>query len=215
MKNFVFLTKPQVAALNDDDATKYQTELDAYKAQFLADNASGTETVNVDIEGFGIVPNPVNGSPRVSITIDADDLGETFANALCVGERNNVILLAPGRADVIARNSGYANFAHMGITTRSSIDKGSFAIDVALRIEGESWSGKKNGKKVTGTYTSTHLAIIGFTYIPSTEVAAKVDRVTEKAAEAGFMQMMNPGNVAPTAKTVVEPEVEEADVPGA
>ena len=215
MKNFVFLTKAQVAALNDADRTKYLTELAAFKAQFLADNPNGTVTVNTDILSFGVIPVLVKGSPRVSITIDADDLGETFANALCVGEKNNVILLAPGRADVIARNSRFMSFSHMGLTTDGTIDQGQFALEIAHHVEGQPWSGKKNGKKVKGTYTNTHLAIVGFTYIPSIEVLGLVKQAKTKASEAGYMQMLNIGNTVPGVQSIVEPEVEEAEEAGA
>jgi len=210
MNTFQFLTKAQVAALSDEDAATYAAALAAYIKQFRIDNPTGIAQVTVGITTLGIIPNMVNGAPRVSIGIDPDDMDETFARGLCVGEKHDTILLAPGRADVVAKNARFANFSHMGIATTGAIDQGRFTLDVKLNIEGETYTGKKAGRKVTGTYTSTFLSITGFTYIPSAEVAGKLGRMTENAATQMFVSMMTTSNVPSASK--VEVPAEELDL---
>jgi hypothetical protein len=213
MNEFKFLTIAQVKALSDTDRATYDAALAAYKEAFLADNPNGVAQFTADITTFGIIQKMVNGKPRVSIGIDPDDLPVTVASAVCAGPKNDTILLAPGRADVIAQNGRFLNFAHMGISTTGALNPGQFTIDVALHVQGERWTGKVDGKATSGTYKSTHLAIVGFTYVPSVEMAGKLGKLVEKAAGKGFEDMLY-SNVKATATTKVEVEVdaEEEDI---
>ena len=102
----------------------------------MAANPTGIIAIECDIDGFGTIPNMVKGSPRVSLRVDEDDVPAEYAN-LFVGERSNTVLISPGRADVLGKNSGFMNFAHMGIALNSSIDKGNIVLDVALKVAGE------------------------------------------------------------------------------
>jgi hypothetical protein len=210
MNDFKFLTKAQVAALSDADAATYAAALAAYVKQFKIDNPTSTATVRLDIERLGIIPNTVNGSPRVSFSFDADDVDATITAALAVGEKRDTILLPVGRAHVIAQQSGFAHWGHMGTAINNLLDSGSFTVDVRLCVEGEAWTGKKNGKKTAGTYTSTHLAIVGFTYVPSVVASATTQRMAEKAATVGYVDMMNASIVKPKA-VVADGDDEDGD----
>jgi len=212
MNTFNFLTKAQVAALSDADAATYAAALAAYVKQFRIDNPTGVTTIEIDITRLGIIPNIVNGQPRVSIAFDSDNVDATIARALAVGENNDVILLSVGRAHVIAQQSGFAHFGHMGTAINNLLDSGKFALDVRLCVEGEAWEGKKNGKKTAGTYTSTHLAIVGFTYVPSVVASATTQRMAEKAATVGYVDMMNASVVKPKAVVADDAELDLEDV---
>jgi hypothetical protein len=197
------LTKKEKQALNAADLKKYDEALATFTAEWRTKYPNGKE-VSARVRALSptAAPNPDTTKEwRYSIEVSSDDVD--FHTAV----PNGRLLRPVSNADIIAKSAGFMSFGHMALTLLPIADKGRLVFTMNLRVEGEEYGeGTKRGK-----YTTTSFAQENFRYEPSPAAAARVEKATNKAIEAGFVNMLAFQAAAPTAQ-VAESEPADADL---
>lgn len=193
IEDFRVLSQKEQKTLSAEDKKSYSEALEQFTEAWRAEYPNGY-SVTLRVKGISMVPN--QGQHAVTLE-SSDPLVKNISP-------NGVFRMPVPVADVLARNAGFASFSHMGILTTSVTNKGEMTINVILCVKGEKWEGRSG----SGTYKSTFLNVDSFEYLPSPQVAARMGKATEKAAQKGYEDLLS-YSADETNATSTDPATEE------
>ncbi len=207
MTKFVMLSQDEISKLSTEEQAAYAKALKLFIKEYRETYPDGV-TVKAALVNMGtstFLRKNKKGELKPNVSLEIDVLDDFFKPS--IGDRINRPV---ENVNILAKNSNFLNFAHMGMALSTFAAKGTLTLTVQLCVKGDTWKGREGA---SGVYTSTFLNVRDMTFAPTNAVAAYIQGAQKKAVDRGFEQILDLGweaSAAPAAAPEKEMKIPSA-----